>query len=238
MNPTQMGALPLAALTIAMSLLLNSGASAQQQGSKKQDPAVARQAEAIRKLQASEAQLKEANLKLTQEKTAADEALAVAQKERAAEAARIKAGQSQLQGLRAQLGSRDEAFSRLERELEQAQRESREQRERLNGLDRERQALSARATKAQADFEQQGGLLARANAENKDQDARLRECRGQNTALSAITHDLLTAIDRAGFGDALIGAEPFSGFKRVRVETLIQEYRDKVDDRRVELNPR
>jgi chromosome segregation ATPase len=238
MKRIQAGTMPLAALTVAMSLFLSSGVSAQQQGSKKQDPSVARQAEAIRKLQASEAQLKEANAKLTQEKTAADEALAAAQKERAAEAARIKAGQSQLQGLRQQLGSRDEAVVRLERELEQARRESRDQRERLDGLEKERQSLIARTTKSQADFEQQGGLLARVSAENKDQGARLRECRGQNTALSAITHDLLTAIDRAGHGEALLGSDPFSGYKRVRVESLIQEYRDKVDDRRVELSPR
>jgi chromosome segregation ATPase len=232
MNRIQAQALPVAAFAVSMSLFLATGASAQQ-ASKKQDPAVARQAEVIRRLQTSEAQLKEANTKLTQEKAAADEALDAAQKSRVAEATRIRAVQSQLQGLRQDLATRDEALLKLERELEQARIEIRDQRERLSGLGNERQSLTAQAAKSQADLEQRGVLLARATEQNKDLDVRLRECRGHNTALSGITHDLLSAIDRSGYGHALLGTQPFSGYKRIRVESLIQEYRDKVDDRRV-----
>jgi DNA repair exonuclease SbcCD ATPase subunit len=234
----------LVVLTLCCAALSPAQAFAQQ-APKKADPAVARQAELIRKLQSSENQLKEANAKLSQEKSAADEALAAANKGRAAEAARNKADQTQAQALRRQLSDKQDALAKVERELEQSRRELeqsrrdlREDRTRVAELDKDRQGQSARAVRAEANAEQQTLLLTRSAASAKDLDLQLRECRGQNKALSGITHDLLSAIDKAGYGDALIGKEPFSGYKRVRVEALIQEYRDKVDDRRSDLTTR
>ncbi len=244
MNPMNPARHRLVVLTLCCAALSPVPLMAQQ-ASKKADPAVARQAELIRKLQSSENELKEANTKLTQEKSAADEALAAANKGRAAEAARTKAEQTQASALRRQLSDKQEALAKLERELEQSRRELeqsrrdvRDDRARVAELDRERQGQSARAVRAEANAEQQTLLLTRSAASAKDLDLQLRECRGQNKALSGITHDLLSAIDKAGYGEALIGKEPFSGYKRVRVESLIQEYRDKVDDRRSDLTIR
>jgi chromosome segregation ATPase len=223
-----MRAAPIA-LAIA---LLGPALALAQSGAKKPDPGVARQAEAIRNLQASQTQLKSENAKLLADKTAADEARATLAKQLAADRDRIQT-QS-----RRQVGEKEATIARLERELAQARKEAADTGERLKEVDGQRQAESMRGQQALARVKEHEALLAQNATDSRDLDGRLTACRGNNIALSGITSDLLTAIDRGGYGDALIGTEPFSGYKRIRVEALMQEYRDKVNDQRSALEGR
>jgi chromosome segregation ATPase len=220
-----------APIALAISLLGPAPAHAQS-GAKKADPGIARQAEAIRNLQASQAQLKAENEKLLADKTAADTARAALEKQLATDRDRIQA-QS-----RRQVGEKEAAVARLERELAQARKEAADTGERLKEAEGQRQAESVRAQQALARIKEQEALLAQSATDSRDLAGRLTACRGNNIALSGITSDLLTAIERGGYGDALVGTEPFSGYKRVRVEALMQEYRDKVDDQRSALGGR
>ncbi len=222
-----------APIALAISLLGPGPLFAQSQsGAKKADPGMARQAEAIRNLQASQAQLKAENAKLLADKTAADDARTALEKQIAANRDRVQA-QS-----RRQLGEKESTIARLERELAQARKEAADAGARLKDADGQRQADSLRTQQALARIKEQEALLAQGATESRDLAGRLTACRGNNIALSGITSDLLTAIDRGGYGDALVRTDPFSGYKRVRVETLLQEYRDKVDDQRTSLGGR
>lgn len=222
-----------APIALAISLLGPAPALAQtQSGAKKADAGIARQAEAIRNLQASQTQLKAENDKLLADKTAADNARAALEKQLATDRDRIQA-QS-----RRQAGEKEATIARLERELAQARKEAADTGERLKAADGQRQAESVRTQQAQARIKEQDALVAQGVADSRDLAGRLTACRGNNIALSGITSDLLTAIERGGYGDALVGTEPFSGYKRVRVEALLQEYRDKVDDQRSALGGR
>ncbi len=220
-----------APIAVAISLLGPAPVHAQS-GAKKADPGMARQAEAIRSLQASQAQLKAENAKLLADKTAADDARASLERRLAADRDRVQA-QS-----RRQVGEKESTISRLERELAQARKEAADTGERLKEADGQRHAESMRTQQAMARIKEQEALLAQGATDSRDLAGRLTACRGNNIALSGITSDLLTAIDRGGYGDALIRTEPFSGYKRVRVENLLQEYRDKVDDQRTSLGGR
>ena len=220
-----------APIAVAISLLGPAPVHAQS-GAKKADPGMARQAEAIRSLQASRAQLKAENAKLRADKTAADDARASLERRLAADRDRVQA-QS-----RRQVGEKESTIARLERELAQARKEAADTGERLKEADGQRQAESMRTQQALARIKEQEALLDQGATDSRDLAGRLTACRGNNIALSGITSDLLTAIDRGGYGDALIRTEPFSGYKRVRVENLLQEYRDKVDDQRTSLGGR
>jgi flagellar biosynthesis GTPase FlhF len=222
-----------APIALAISLLGPALALAQtQSGAKKADAGIARQAEAIRNLQASQTQLKAENDKLLADKTAADNARAALEKQIATDRDRIQA-QS-----RRQVGEKESTIARLERELAQARKEAADTSARLKDADAQRQAESLRTQQAQARIKEQEALVAQGVTDSRDLAGRLTACRGNNIALSGITSDLLTAIERGGYGDALVGTEPFSGYKRVRVEALMQEYRDKVDDQRSALGGR
>jgi predicted RNase H-like nuclease (RuvC/YqgF family) len=222
-----------APIALAISLLGPAPALAQTpSGAKKTDAGIARQAEAIRNLQASQAQLKAENDKLLADKTVADKARATLEKQLATDRDRVQA-QS-----RRQVGEKESTIARLERELAQARKEATDTGARLKEADGQRQAESMRAQQALARIKEQEALLAQGATDSRDLAGRLTACRGNNIALSGITSDLLTAIERGGYGDALVGTEPFSGYKRVRVEALMQEYRDKVDDQRSALGGR
>ena len=220
-----------APIALAISLLGPAPVFAQS-GAKKPDPGMARQAEAIRSLQASQSQLKAENAKLLADKAAADDARAALERRLAGERDRVQA-QS-----RRQVGEKESTIARLERELAQARKEASDTGERLKQAEGQRQAESMRTQEALARVKDQEALLAQGATDSRDLAGRLTACRGNNIALSGITSDLLTAIERGGYADALVRTEPFSGFKRVRVETLLQEYRDKVDDQRTSLGGR
>jgi hypothetical protein len=141
-------------------------------------------------------------------------------------------------------GEQDEGLRRVaegdvaERELAQARKEAADTGARLKDAEAQRQAESVRTQQALARIKEQEALVAQSTTDSRDLAGRLTACRGNNIALSGITSDLLTAIDRGGFGDALVRTDPFSGYKRVRVENLLQEYRDKIDDQRTSLGGR
>jgi hypothetical protein len=220
-----------APIALAISLLGPAPVFAQS-GAKKPDPGMARQAEAIRSLQASQAQLKAENAKLLADKAAADDARAALERRLSSDRDRVQAQSRRL------VGEKESTIARLERELAQARKEAADTGERLKQAEGQRQAESMRTQEALARIKDQEALLAQGATDSRDLAGRLTACRGNNIALSGITSDLLTAIERGGYADALVRTEPFSGFKRVRVETLLQEYRDKVDDQRTSLGGR
>jgi len=57
--------------------------------------------------------------------------------------------------------------------------------------------------------------------------------RTKNTALFQTANEILTRYERFGLGEALTAKEPFVGVTRVKLETLVQDYEDKIADERI-----
>jgi uncharacterized coiled-coil protein SlyX len=55
----------------------------------------------------------------------------------------------------------------------------------------------------------------------------------KNVELYRLGQELLTRYEKFGLGDALTAREPFVGTTRVKFETLVQDYKDKLDDQMI-----
>jgi peptidoglycan hydrolase CwlO-like protein len=55
----------------------------------------------------------------------------------------------------------------------------------------------------------------------------------KNLALYKLANEILTRYEKFGLGEALEAKEPFIGVTRVKLETLVQEYKDKILDQAV-----
>ena len=57
--------------------------------------------------------------------------------------------------------------------------------------------------------------------------------RTKNAALFKTANEILSRYERFGLGEALAAKEPFVGVTRVKLETLVQDYEDKIADERI-----
>ena len=55
----------------------------------------------------------------------------------------------------------------------------------------------------------------------------------RNAALFNVGNEILTRYEHFGLGDALAAKEPFVGITRAKLETLVQDYRDKLADQKI-----
>jgi DNA repair exonuclease SbcCD ATPase subunit len=55
----------------------------------------------------------------------------------------------------------------------------------------------------------------------------------KNLALFKLGNEILTRYEKFSLGDALGAKEPFTGISRVKLQELVQDYKDKVSDQRV-----
>jgi chromosome segregation ATPase len=62
---------------------------------------------------------------------------------------------------------------------------------------------------------------------------KLADRESKNLALFKLANEILKRYERFGLGDALAAKEPFTGVARVKLETLVQDYQDKLVDQRV-----
>jgi chromosome segregation ATPase len=189
-------------------------------------------------LQKEVARLSGENSNLAAQKSSLEEDLKAAQTARDRLGAAQKQGDQRLAATKRDLDASEAKASAAATELEQMRRELQRLTERQATTEQALAAQKEQSGTLQATLRTRDEALARSTASDQARAGELAQCRGDNTALSTIASDLLTAIDRAGVGQALLGTEPFSGFKRVRIEALIQDYRDKIDDRRLGSGPR
>lgn len=55
----------------------------------------------------------------------------------------------------------------------------------------------------------------------------------KNAALFKIGNEVLTRYEHFGLGDALAAKEPFIGITRVKMQNLVQDYKDQLSDQRI-----
>jgi chromosome segregation ATPase len=200
------------------------------QQKKGNDAAIQRQAEQIRRLSESQQTLQAENSNLAAQKMSLEEDLKAGRDR--LEAAK-RQGDTRVAALRRELQDGNARAAALGTELEQARRDLARQNERLAATEQQLAAIRDQAGTLQASVRARDESLVRSRASEESRLADLQQCRDHNGALASLAGDLLSAIDRGGLGGALVGTQPFDGFKRIHIETLIRGYRDQVADNRV-----
>jgi chromosome segregation ATPase len=190
--------------------------------------AVSRLSEQVRRMQDTQQKLQRENARLLESQAKADESIKAAQvATQAAERERERSG-----ALRREVQARDERIAQAEHAAEAARRETEALKARAAELEAGWARGAARLQTLEAQLKGGEAALQQARLAQEDSGRRLDQCAKHNDAMASLSQDLLAAVERSGKGDVLIGTEPFSGFKRVRIQTLIQDWRDRIDDQR------
>jgi chromosome segregation ATPase len=62
---------------------------------------------------------------------------------------------------------------------------------------------------------------------------RVTDQQTKNANMYKIANEILQRYEKFGLGDALTAREPFTGITRVKLQSLFEEYQDKIDDQRI-----
>jgi chromosome segregation ATPase len=106
-----------------------------------------------------------------------------------------------------------------------------------DGLTTQVADLQKQLTELKAVSEDQAQKLAALDTAHQALQRAQAQCVTDNAQLYTLGGELLKHYENKGFGDVLAVKEPFTQIARVKLETLGQSYRDKLDDLRVQGQP-
>jgi len=156
-----------------------------------------------------------------------------------------------IQALKVDLETKVAALGQLEAEVRRMEAEfnrrlaeqgegSAGQREKMRKLAEEVERLTATLEKWKTAYQEAANVArakeaerARLASENQALDQRAASCETKNAALFMVGGEILDRYAGVGPGDSLAVREPFIGVKRVELQNLVQDYRDKLLDQRV-----
>jgi len=78
---------------------------------------------------------------------------------------------------------------------------------------------------------------AKLSDENSVLKAQVRDHKASNMDLFKLGNEILTRYEKFSVGEALAAREPFTGVTRARLETYVQDSRDKLQDQRIKPEP-
>lgn len=222
--------LAVRSVVVLLVLLLGVAFGAAAQG---QDKRATREREALRQLQQMVQQMRQDNDALGVRLAAAEQERQALALERDRLAGKVQGAQAlgrQEQGQRAQLQIRYDALA-LELQTVVAQRQS---------LQAEKESQGKAIAQLRGQMGQQQEEIARANAAREQIAATLvmRErsvaaCEDKNLLLYQHGRDLIAQCQDRSSTQTVLRLEPFTGIRRVAIENLLQEYRDKLDAQRL-----
>lgn len=210
----------IAAILLALSL----SALAQQEPNKQ----AARERELLRRAQAAQKQAEEAKAAAEQEKAKVEAEAKAAKAQIAKTSGAVARERKRGDELQATLDTvtRERASLASEKETlagKLAQAEARLN-ETLRDLAGVRDALAA-SEKELAQVRKVSALQAKS----------IRVCEDKNLKLYGVTTEVMARYKDQGFWDAVKRKEPFTGLRQVEVENLLEEYRDRAAEARVEV---
>ncbi|MBX9965672.1 MAG: hypothetical protein K2Y35_21615 [Burkholderiales bacterium] len=211
-------------LAIAAFVLAGSPAFGQQEPNKQ----AARERELLRRAQAAQKQAEDAKAVLEQEKAKAE--------------ADAKAARAQSAKVSGAIARERKRADDLQAEFDAAAKER-------TALQRDKDALTTRAADTESRLKTALAELARTRdalaATEKDlaaarqvaaqQSRSIRVCEDKNLKLYGVATELVVKYRHQGFWDSVKRKEPFTGLRQVEVEKLLEEYRDRADEARVEV---
>ncbi|RTL52757.1 MAG: hypothetical protein EKK46_10440 [Rhodocyclaceae bacterium] len=168
--------------------------------------------DSAKRLQQMLRKVEQEKAQLSQQKTAAENGLKEAQD-------KLEASQRKASGLGAKATA-------LGRELE--------------ALKADQEKLSAKLAETEKQLADTMATLRSTEAAKRDLEAtgeRQRDtittCEGKNVKLYRYGTELLQAYQGKGCASSLLQSEPLTGLKRVEIENLVEDYRDKLDEQKV-----
>ena len=204
------------ALLLSALMLL---AAAPAQAANKRDP----NKEALRRMQIQVQQAEDEKAALEQDKAALGKELDMLKKktgELASSAARANQGKAKLEkeaeALRQDKAALSEQVAQLKQDLGDSQKALHDTRQSLQQETSEKQRLAQNLA---------------------TQDKAVEACETKNRMLYRYDVELINRAQRRGSLETFLEAEPVLGLKRVQIENLLEEYRDKVDAQRVDPAP-
>ncbi|MDQ8728087.1 hypothetical protein [Bradyrhizobium sp. LHD-71] len=159
--------------------------------------------------------------------------------------AQVRALEDQRTSLQAQLAETTRARDALKSEVNEAKAQAKKAEvdyrqavrefndrleERNQTLEKWKEAYAEAATVARTKDSER----AKFEAESKAFKASTRNCTLKNQELVKVGRDLLAQYESVTLGDAFVASEPLTGLGRVKVQSLLQDYGDKVLNQKVD----
>src|SRR5262249_40655120 len=211
-----------ALVAMALAVLSAWGAAMDAAAADKSD----REREAMRRMQAALKKVEQEKATLAQEKAALEQDKAKAETQ-------AKSLGDKVGGLQASVARAKKAEDELNRKLE------------TQSKDKAGLAASLEATRRQLDSETKAREQTQDTLRSREQELervradleqgvqRAAVCEEKNVKLYGVGMEVLSRYDSKGCWDAVLQAEPFTQLKRVEMENLVEDYRDKLDAQRV-----
>jgi len=166
--------------------------------------------------------------------------------QRAALQAQVAGAESRIAALEAEVAARPDPEEVARKEADYKERIA-DRDEALKALDKKVEtlianieALSGTLEKWKAAYNEAAGVArakeaarAKLAAEKEELTVRVNSCEANNVELFKVGSEILERYAAVGFGDVLKTREPFLGFKKVELQNLVQDYRDKLLDQQV-----
>ncbi len=144
-----------------------------------------------------------------------------------------KAAQSKLRTLNKNLAEKSQLADQLQKDLETHKQDLATTQTRLTDNEAKlaetaRTLAQTRQTLAQTEVDkrQLEGVKSR-------QEREIASCETKNLQLYQTGRDLMTRFEQKSCNEILVQKEPLFGLKRVEIENLLEEYRDKLDDQKL-----
>ncbi len=190
------------------------------------DKKVSREKEALRRAQMQLQQVQGQIATLEQEKAALGGERDQARKE-------AKAARAKLRKLDQSLSEAKASGEQLAKDLAAVKQDLAATQTRLSDTE-------TRLAETAKNLNQTQQILARSEADKRQlegvklrQEREIASCEGKNLQLYQTGRELMTRFERKTCGEILAQKEPFTGLKRVEVENLLEEYRDKLDEQKL-----
>lgn len=190
------------------------------------------------------------NKKASREREAlrrAQQQLQLLQQEKSALAQRESTLTAELEDAKQRAGALGATVEKAEARSQSSIAEAARLRKELASVSADRDAIRQRLTDAEAKIAATAAAHAQSDAQLKlaqrsaeqlkhdgEQKAQaIQSCENKNRKLYQLNVELVNRFNNRTAFDALLEAEPFTQLKRVEIENLLEEYRDKVDAERV-----
>jgi chromosome segregation ATPase len=175
-------------------------------------------------------------------------ALAQSETDRLREALRsaisqVRSLEDQQAVLQAKMSEAERERERLKREIEDAKGQikaaEKAQAEAVEEFNRRLEERNEVLEKWKAAYEEAANVArakdaerAKFESESKAFKASAKDCASRNIKLAAVGNELLERLDAVELGDVIAAREPLIGFKRVEVENMLRDYKDKILEQR------
>ncbi len=146
------------------------------------------------------------------------------------EKATLQAGKVEADEVNKRLTEKADSLAAKSSKAEKTVAEQADQIEKFKAAIEKWQASYQQATDLASKKESEGAKLA-ANVILLQR--QVEDLQRKNASLFATGNEILTRYEHFGLGDALHAKEPFVGITRVKLENLVQDYRDKLADQKI-----